>query len=169
MNAEELRALQAPLKQQYRADPRSALVTSRVEVALDPVLLTARLDSGAPRFAGLHRATGGTGDAACSADLLLEALAACAGVTLLAVATSSGIELAGGRVIAEGAWDARGTLAVDKTVPVGMRDIAITFDLETSADRSELDRLLRATERYCVILATLQQASRVTVSLKSAL
>ena len=169
MKADELRALQAPLKQQYRADPRSALVTSRVEVALDPALLRARLDSGMPRFAGLHRATGGTGNAACSADLLLEALAACAGVTLLAVATSSGVELAAGRVIAEGAWDARGTLAVDKTVPVGMRDIVLTFVLDTSADRSELDRLLKTTERYCVILATLQQASQVTVSLKTTL
>ncbi len=167
MNADELRALQAPLKQQYRADPRSALVTSRAQVALDPVHLTARLDSGSSRLAGLHRATGGAGDAACSADLLLEALAACAGVTLLAVATSSGVELAGGRVIAEGAWDARGTLAVDKAVPVGMRDIALTFDLQTTAERSELDRVLRATERYCVILATLQQASEVTVSLKT--
>lgn len=168
MNASELRALQAPLKQQYRADPRSALVASRVRAALDPARLTVQLDTGRPRVAGLHRATGGTGEAACSADLLLEALAACAGVTLLAVAASSGVELAGGTVIAEGVWDARGTLGVDKSVPVGMRDITLTFDLDSRAEQPALERLVKTTERYCVILATLQQACQVTLALKAA-
>ena len=165
MNASELRALQAPLKQQYRTDPRSALVTSRVAVTLDPSRILVRL-GGMPRIAGLHRATGCTAEVACSADMLLEALAACAGVTLLAVATSSGVELTGGRITAEGTWDARGTLAIDKAVPVGMREIKLEFDLETTADRATLERLVRTTERYCVILATLKDPPEMVVSVR---
>lgn len=167
MNGEQLRALQAPLKQKYRDDPPCALVVSRVRLTLDPARITVGL-GGLPRIAGLHCATGGVEEAACSADMLLEALAACAGVTLLAVAASSGVELAGGRVFAEGVWDARGTLAVDKAVPVGVQNIKLTFDLETPADRSVLERLLGTMERYCVILATLRQASEVTVALGNA-
>jgi uncharacterized OsmC-like protein len=163
MNADELRALQAPLKQRYRSAPGSALVSSRAEVLLDPQRLSARLDARQPRIAGLHPATGGTGEQACSADLLLESLAACAAVTLLAVATSMGAGLTGGKVIAEGAWDARGTLGVDKSVPVGLRSIALTFELEGSLDEPIRRRLIETTERYCVILATLREAPRVEV------
>jgi uncharacterized OsmC-like protein len=163
MNADELRALQAPLKQKYRTEPGSALVTSRAEVVLDPQRLSARLDAHQPRVAGLHAATGGTGELACSADLLLEALAACAAVTVLAVATSMGAGLTGGKIVAEGSWDARGTLGVDKSVPVGMQRIALTFELEGSLDEPTRRRLIQVTERYCVILATLRNAPAVEV------
>ena len=161
MNADELRAVQGPLKQKYRTEPGSALVTSRAEAILDPPRLTATLSGHQPRAAGLHLATGGTGKEACSADLLLEALVACAGVTVLAVAMSMRAGLTGGRVIAEGAWDARGTLGVDKSVPVGIQSIALTFDLEGSLDEPTRQRLIETTERYCVILATLRNAPNV--------
>jgi uncharacterized OsmC-like protein len=163
MNADELRGLQAPLKQKYRADPASARVTSRVEVLLDPQHLSARLDAGRPRTAGLHPATGGNGEQACSADLLLESLAACAAVTLLAIATSMGAALTGGRIIAEGVWDARGTLGVDKTVGVGLRSVSMTFELEGSLDEPMRRRLIEMTERYCVILATLRDPPKVEI------
>ncbi|MBS0420984.1 MAG: OsmC family protein [Proteobacteria bacterium] len=166
MNSDELRAIQAPLKLKYRGQPESALVTSRVKVDLDPEALTVRLAPGRPSIAGLHPATGGTAEVACSADMLLEALAACAGVTLLAVATSSGVVVTGGRIVVEGLWDARGTLAVDKTVPVGIQSIKLSFELESSADPAARERLIRSTERYCVILGTLRDSTRVEVSLK---
>lgn len=166
MNADELRSLQAPLKQKYRTEPESALVTSRAEAVLDPQRLGARLAGNQPRIAGLHPATGGTGEEACSADLLLEALVACAGVTLLAVATSLRAGLTGGRVIAEGTWDARGTLGVDKSVPVGIRSIALTFELEGSLDEPTRRRLVETTERYCVILATLRESPKVAIRVK---
>jgi len=164
MKADELRALQAPLKRKYRTEPGSAVVTSRAEAALDPERLRARLAGDQPRIAGLHPATGGTGDEACSADLLLESLVACAAVTLLAVATSMGAALTGGKVIAEGVWDARGTLGVDKTVPVGIRSIRLTFDLEGALDEATRRRLIELTERYCVILATLRDPPNIAVS-----
>lgn len=167
MKADELRALQAPLKQKYRTDPGSALVTSRAEALLDPQRLTARLAGEQPRIAGLHPATGGSGAEACSADLLLESLVACAAVTLLAVATSMSAGLTGGRLIAEGIWDARGTLGVDKSVPVGVRSIALTFELEGSLDEAARRRLIEATERYCVILATLRNNPDIEVIVKS--
>src|ERR1700733_11474789 len=125
MDAAALRALQAPLKQKYRDSPESARIVARAEVLLDPWQIAAKLSGDALRVAGLHQAAGGTGAHACSADMLLEALAACAGVTLMAVATSMGCQLTGGRVVAEGVWDARGTLGVDKTAPVGIQDIKI--------------------------------------------
>ncbi len=156
MKSDALRALQAPIKQAYRSTPESALVTSRVQVALDPETVSVRLVPDRPSVAGLHPATGGTGAAACSADMLLESLAACAGVTLLAVATSSGVALTGGRIVAEGLWDARGTLGVDKTVPVGIQRIQLRFELEGVADRATCERLVHTAERYCVILATLR-------------
>ena len=156
MNSDELRALQAPLKQRYRTEPGSALVTSRAEAMLDPQRLGAALVGEQPRIAGLHPATGGSGQEACSADLLLEALVACAAVTVMAVATSMGAGLTGGKVIAIGTWDARGTLGVDKSVPVGIRSIALTFELEGSLDEPTRRRLIETTERYCVILATLR-------------
>lgn len=167
MNADELRALQAPLKQKYRTEPHSARVTSRAEAVLDPQRLSAGLDGNQPRIAGLHPATGGTGDQACSADLLLESLAACAAVTLLAVATSMGAGLTGGKVIAEGTWDARGTLGVDKSVPVGIGAITLTFDLEGSLDEPTRRRLIEVTERYCVILATLRNPPNIEFRAKT--
>ena len=166
MNADELRAVQAPLKQKYRTEPGSALVTSRAEAVLDPRRLTAMLAGGQSRIAGLHPATGGTGREACSADLLLEALVACAAVTLLAVATSLRAGLTGGKVVAEGTWDARGTLGVDKSVPVGIRSIVLTFELEGSLDAPTRQRLIETTERYCVILATLRNPSGVEIRAK---
>jgi uncharacterized OsmC-like protein len=166
MNADELRALQAPLKQKYRTEPGAALVTSRAEVVLDPQPLSGRLDVNQPRIAGLHPATGGSGDQACSADLLLESLAACAAVTLLAVATSMGAGLTGGKIIAEGSWDARGTLGVDKSVPVGIRGIALTFELEGALDEPTRRRLIEVTERYCVILATLRDPPNIEILAK---
>ena len=163
MNGNELRALQAPLKQKYRSDPGSALVTSRAEALLDPQRLRARLAGEQPRIAGLHPATGGSGEEACSADLLLESLVACAAVTLLAVATSLGAELTGGRIIAEGTWDARGTLGIDKSVPVGIRNITMKFELEGPLDETTRHRLIQSTERYCVILATLRAPPAIEI------
>ena len=165
MNSDELRALQTPIKQAYRNTPESALVTSRVQVRLEPASLAVQLVADRPATAGLHPATGGTGSAACSADMLLEALAACAGVTLLAVATASGVPVDGGWIIAEGVWDARGTLAVDKTVPVGIQRIKLFFELQSTAEPAARERLVRTAERYCVILATLRAATPIEVQL----
>jgi uncharacterized OsmC-like protein len=163
MNADELRALQGPLKEQYRREPDSALVASRAEAVLDPQRLSVRLVGTQSRIAGLHPATGGTGQQACSADLLLESLVACAGVTLLAVATSMGAGLIGGKVIAEGSWDARGTLGIDRSAPVGLRSISLTFELEGALDEPMRRRLIEVTERYCVILATLRDPPKVDI------
>ena len=168
MNASELRALQAPFKERYRVDPLAARVSARAEAVLDPAGMRVNL-APRPPVAGLHRAAGGATQTACSADMLLEALATCAGVTLLAVATSSDVVLTGGRVIAEGVWDARGTLGVDKTVPIGIQDITLAFELDTRADRAVQQRLVSLTERYCVILATLQSASKVAVTIQNRL
>jgi uncharacterized OsmC-like protein len=164
MDSTTLRALQAPLKQKYRDDPESARIRSRAEVTLDPAQITAILPGPAERIAGLHAAAGGTGAHACSADMLLEALAACAAVTLMAVATSMMCKLTGGRIIAEGVWDARGTLGVDKTAPVGLQDIVLTFDLEGDLDGPTRGRLVQLTERYCVILATLRNPPKILVA-----
>ncbi|MGC8522183.1 MAG: OsmC family protein [Steroidobacteraceae bacterium] len=163
MNSQELRALQAPIKEAYRKHPESALATSRVEVSLEPATVAVRLAADRPRAAGLHPATGGTGAAACSADMLLESLAACGGVTLLAVATATGVALNGGRISAEGLWDARDTLAVDKTVPVGLQHIKLHFELDGPADPAVRERLVRTAERYCVILQTLRASTSVEV------
>jgi uncharacterized OsmC-like protein len=165
MDAATLRSLQAPLKQKYRDNPQSARIVARAEVVLDPSQIATRLSGGAPRSAGLHQAAGGTGADACSADMLLEALAACAGVTLAAVATSMGCPLTGGRVVAEGVWDARGTLGVDKTAQVGIQDIKIAFELEGDLDEPTRQRLIQLTERYCVILATLRHPPEVSVAI----
>jgi uncharacterized OsmC-like protein len=164
MDATTLRALQAPLKQNYRDNPESARIAARAEVVLDPPHIAAKLPE-APRVAGLHRAAGGTGADACSADMMLEALAACAGVTLMAVATSMGCRLSGGRVVAKGMWDARGTLGVEKTAPVGIQDIELSFELEGDMDEPTRQRLVQLTERYCVILATLRSPPKLTVTL----
>jgi len=164
MKADELRAIQAPLKEQYRAEPAAALVTLRAEGRLGEGI-TCRVETGrALAVAGLHQATGGTGRNACSGDMLLQALAACAGVTVSAVATALGIELRAGVVRAEGDLDFRGTLGVAKEVPVGFLHIRLGFDLETDASEEQLATLQRLTERYCVVYQTLVQPPVVAVT-----
>ncbi|MGO8857880.1 MAG: OsmC family protein [Steroidobacteraceae bacterium] len=165
MDATTLRAVQAPLKQQYRDNPDTARIVARAEVALDPSQLAVLLPGDTLRIAGLHQATGGTGIHACSADMLLEALAACAGVTLMAVATAMACKLTGGRIVAEGLWDARGTLGVDKITPVGIQNITLTFELEGDLDEAIRQRLLQLTERYCVILATLRHPPSLSIAI----
>jgi uncharacterized OsmC-like protein len=164
MDAEHLRAAQAPLKQRYRDLPEAALVPARAEARLDApgVACTVPAWQGDTR-AGLHPATGGSGEDACSADMLLQALVACAGVTLRAVATAMGVTIHGGRVVAEGHWDARGTLGVDRAAPVGLTDFALWFDVDCDADAAKLTRMIATAERYCVILQTLRNPPAVTV------
>jgi uncharacterized OsmC-like protein len=166
MDAEELRALQAPLKARYREQPDAARVVARASATLDPDDIACVVPSWhGDTTAGLHPAAGGSGAAACSADMLLEALAACAGVTLRAVATAMGITLRRGRVLAEGVWDARGTLGVDKAVPVGLTEISLRFELDSDAPVERLERLIATTERYCVIFQTLRAPPKLSVSL----
>src|ERR1700730_13171373 len=151
-----LRAAQQPLKDAYRKDPREAVVTLRARGELGEESISCSVATGqALAVAGLHPATGGDGSLACSGDMLLEALVACAGVTLRAVATSLEIPVAGGTVRAEGDLDFRGTLGVSKDAPVGFRAIRLGFELDTSASAEQLDTLLRLTERYCVVLQSL--------------
>jgi uncharacterized OsmC-like protein len=166
MDAERLRALQAPLKKQYREAADSARIPAHAEgrLDLDDIGCTVRSWRG-ETTAGLHPAAGGTGELACSADMLLEALVACAGVTLRAVATAMGVKLKGGRVVADGHWDARGTLGVEKTAPVGLTDISLKFELDADAPRETLQKLIDTTERYCVIFQTLRTPPQVTVAL----
>ena len=164
MKADELRALQAPLKARYRAQPDSACVTLRAEGRLAEGV-ACRVDTGRALVeAGLHPATGGSGAAACSGDMLLEALVACAGVTLSAVATATGIELRDAVVRAEGELDFRGTLGLERDVPVGFRRIRLHFELDTDAHGEQLDTLLRLTERYCVVLQTLRGPPAIETS-----
>jgi len=168
MDAQQLRAIQTPLKERYRAEPAAALVTLHARGKLGEENPTCSVETGRALVeAGLHPATGGDGRAACSGDLLLEALVACAGVTLKAVATSLALPLDGGTVSAEGDLDFRGTLGVAKDVPVGFQAIRLRFDLDTDASAEQLDSLLRLTERYCVVYQTLQHAASVTVSLSA--
>jgi len=164
MNADELRALQAPLKQKYRDDAGSAVVTLRASgEATDG--LSCKVETGRALVeAGLHPATGGDGSLACSGDMLLEALVACAGVTLRAVATAIGVHLRHARVSAEGDLDFRGTLGVAKDAPVGFRAIRLHFDLDTDADAEQRATLIRLTERYCVVLQTLRQTPPISVT-----
>lgn len=165
MKADDLRTLQAPLKSRYRDAPEAATVTMRAEGKLDGEALTCKVETGRALVeAGLHPAAGGDGLTACSGDMLLEALVACAGVTLRAVATALEIPVAGGTVTAEGDLDFRGTLAVDKAAPVGFREIRLRFDLETDADDERLDQLMKLTERYCVVYQTLRAAPPIVVS-----
>jgi uncharacterized OsmC-like protein len=164
MDAAELRALQAPLKQRYQDDPGAAQITLSASGTLDSLSVACRIDTGRALVeAGLHPATGGTGMQVCSGDMLLEALVACAGVTLRAVATALGVELRGGTVRAEGDLDFRGTLGVSKEAPVGFRAIRLTFDLDTDAAPEQLERLLALTQRYCVVLQTLRTPPDVSV------
>lgn len=157
MDAEALRALQAPLKAKYRADDKAATITLRAKGAIDEAKIACKLETGrAIAEAGLHPLTGGTGMELCSGDMLLEALVACAGVTLKAVATALAIPLKTGEVLAEGDLDFRGTLGVDKEAPVGFTAIRLTFKLETSADEAQIAQLIKLTERYCVVFQTLK-------------
>ena len=164
MRPEDLRALQSPLKDQYRADPTRALVTLTAAGELDTAGVACRVETGRAMVeAGLHPATGGTGLQACSGDLLLQALVACAGVTLRAVATALDVPVRTGRVRAEGDLDFRGTLGVSKEAPVGFREIRLRFELDTDASAEQLDTLLRLTERYCVVLQTIRTPPALSV------
>jgi uncharacterized OsmC-like protein len=167
VNADELRALQAPIKERYRADAEAAVVTLRAAGRIGEDLSCSVQTGRALVQAGLHPASGGTGSFACSGDMLLEALVACAGVTLNAVATALGITLRGGEVRAEGDLDFRGTLGVAKDAPVGFRDIRLKFLLDTDAERGQLDKLLQLTERYCVVYQTLRSAPPIKIELKA--
>jgi uncharacterized OsmC-like protein len=161
MDAGELKAIQGPLKEKYRQDPQSALITLRAEGRAAG--LVCKVDTGKALVeAGLHPATGGDGSAACSGDMLLEALVACAGVTLRAVATAIGVEVQDARIRAEGDLDFRGTLGVAKDVPVGFTSIRLELDIETNASEEQAATLLKLTERYCVVLQTLRSAPQVT-------
>ena len=164
MNAEELRALQAPLKQRYRETPDAARTPCPGRGPAGPGgCRLHRASWHGETTAGLHPGTGGSGALACSADMLLEALVACAGVTLRAVATAMGVTIRSGKVIAEGNWDARGTLGIDRSAPVGLTDITLRFEVDSDADAAKLERMIQTTERYCVILQTLKNPPRIAV------
>jgi uncharacterized OsmC-like protein len=164
MNAEQLRTIQAPLKDKYRADPGSAVVTLRAHGRLGEGV-SCRIETGKALVeAGLHPATGGDGLAACSGDMLLEALVACAGVTLRAVATAIGVPIRDGHITAEGDLDFRGTLGVSKDAPVGFRQIRLHVRLDSTATQDQIESVLRLTERYCVILQTLRHPPEIVFS-----
>ncbi len=164
MQADQLKALQAPLKQQYRDDPQAALITLTARGSIGEGI-TCRVDTGrAIAEAGLHPATGGDGSSLCSGDMLLEALVACAGVTLNAVATAIGVELRDAAVSAEGDLDFRGTLGVDREAPVGFKNIRLKFELDTDADDAQIAMLLKLTERYCVVFQTLANPPQLSVA-----
>jgi uncharacterized OsmC-like protein len=163
MEREELRALQQPLKDRYREEPESAVVTLHAQGTLGEGISCSVTTGRALAEAGLHPATGGDGMQLCSGDMLLEALVACAGVTLRSVATSLEIPVRGGAVRAEGDLDFRGTLAVDRDAPVGFRDIRLRFELDTDADAEQLATLVKLTERYCVVLQTIRAAPTIEV------
>jgi len=166
MNADELRAKQAPLKQLYRDNPAAALIPAHAEGTLDlnDIAISVRAWHG-DVTAGLHKAGGGSGELACSADMLLEAMVACAGVTLRAVATAMGVAIRKGKISADGIWDARGTLAVDRAAPVGLTEITLRFDIDSDADEAKLERMIQTTERYCVILQTLKNPPKLSVAI----
>jgi uncharacterized OsmC-like protein len=164
MDASSLRQLQAPLKQRYRSDPTTANVPVHARGDFRDRGITCSVEGWAGTVrAGLHRATGGDGSDACSADILLEALLACAGVTLRSVATAMGLTLRSASLRADGAFDVRGTLGVDRSVPVGVQDIVVTVEVDTDADDAALERLAGATERYCVVGQTLRDNPRFVV------
>ena len=164
MDASELRAKQAPLKQQYKETPETARVTSTATGRLSDAGIACQVEGwNGEIVAGLHPSTGGDGSEACSADILLRALVACAGVTLKSVATAMGVELRDARITAEGDWDARGTLGLSKETPVGLGAIRLRFELDTDADQKTVDRLIQLTERFCVIYQTLKTPPQVEV------
>ena len=167
MDGNELRAMQAPIKQRYKDDPNAAVITLKAKGTLDDSHIACKVETGrALAIAGLHPATGGSGLELCSGDMLLEALVACAGVTVKAVATALEIPLKSGKVSAEGDLDFRGTLGVAKDAPVGFREIRLRFDLDTAAPQDKLDQLLKLTERYCVVYQTIKAGPPVEVKLQ---
>ena len=167
MNADELRAMQAPIKERYKSAPDAALITLKAKGALDDTHIACKVETGrALAVAGLHPATGGSGLELCSGDMLLEALVACAGVTLKAVSTALAIPIKSGTVSAEGDLDFRGTLGVAKDAPVGFREIRLRFDLDTDAPQEKLDQLLKLTERYCVVYQTIAKGPPVDIKLR---
>ena len=167
MDSAALRALQAPIKERYKADAKAGLITLKAKGALDDTNIACKVETGRMlAVAGLHPATGGSGLELCSGDMLLEALVACAGVTLKAVATALDIPLRSGTVSAEGDLDFRGTLGVAKDAPVGFAQIRLRFDLDTDAAQDKLDQLLKLTERYCVVYQTIRGGPPVEITLK---
>lgn len=166
MDSDSLRKMQSPLKEQYRTDPAAAVITLKARGSIDSSSIACKVETGrALAIAGLHPATGGSGLELCSGDMLLEALVACAGVTLKAVATALDIDLRSGTVIAEGDLDFRGTLGVDKSSPVGFRNIRLTFEVDSDAPQEKIDTLVKLTERYCVVLQTLTNPASMTTTL----
>ncbi|MBO4225455.1 OsmC family protein [Bradyrhizobium neotropicale] len=167
MDATELRALQAPIKERYKADPATAVITLKAKGSIESEGIACKVETGrALAVAGLHPATGGSGLELCSGDMLLEALVACAGVTLKSVATAIEVPLKSGNVFAEGDLDFRGTLGVDKEAPVGFAEIRLRFEVDTDAPQDKLDLLLKLTERYCVVYQTIRHGPQVAVSMK---
>jgi uncharacterized OsmC-like protein len=165
MRREDLQTLQAPLKQRYRENPETALVTLRAEAELDSVAVSCSVQTGSAMVeAGLHPASGGDGSLACSGDMLLQALVACAGVTLRSVAVNRNIPLTGGRLTAEGDLDFRGTMGVDRDAPVGFRSISLRFELDPGLSDDDAETLLALTERYCVVYQTLARGLPVTIT-----
>jgi uncharacterized OsmC-like protein len=166
MDANELRALQAPIKDRYKTEPKAAYITLKAKGTLDDTNIACKVETGrALAVAGLHPATGGSGMELCSGDMLLEALVACAGVTLKAVSTAIDVPLKSGTVSAEGDLDFRGTLGVAKEAPVGFAQIRLRFDVETDAPQEKLDQLLKLTERYCVVYQTIRSGPPVAISM----
>jgi uncharacterized OsmC-like protein len=166
MDAAELRAMQAPIKERYKTDPKAAYITLKAKGSLDDTNIACKVETGrALAVAGLHPATGGTGLELCSGDMLLEALVACAGVTIKAVATALAIPLKSGTVSAEGDLDFRGTLGVAKDAPVGFAQIRLSFAVDTDVEQEKLDQLLKLTERYCVVYQTIKSGPPVEVRL----
>jgi uncharacterized OsmC-like protein len=166
MDAATLRATQAPIKELYKTDPGAAFITLKAKGSIDSDGIACKVETGRQiAAAGLHPATGGSGLELCSGDMLLEALVACAGVTLKSVATAVEIPLKSGNVVAEGDLDFRGTLGVDKEAPVGFAEIRLRFDVDTDAPQDKLDLLLKLTERYCVVYQTIKHGPKVSVSL----
>jgi uncharacterized OsmC-like protein len=167
MDAAELRALQAPIKERYKSDPSAAVITLKAKGSIESEGISCKLETGrALASAGLHPGAGGSGLELCSGDMLLEALVACAGVTLKSVATAVEVPLTQGLVVAEGDLDFRGTLGVDKEAPVGFAEIRLRFEVETDAPQDKLDLLLKLTERYCVVYQTIKHGPKVSVSMK---
>ncbi|QOZ37424.1 OsmC family protein [Bradyrhizobium sp. CCBAU 53421] len=167
MDSAELRAMQAPIKERYKTDPQAAVITLKAKGSIDNESISCKVETGrALAVAGLHPATGGSGLELCSGDMLLEALVACAGVTLKSVATAVEVPLKVGNVFAEGDLDFRGTLGVDKETPVGFREIRLRFDIGTDAPQDKLDLLLKLTERYCVVYQTIKNGPKVSVTMQ---
>ena len=167
MDAAALRSLQVPIKERYKSEPRAALITLKAKGAIDNEGIACKVETGrALAVAGLHPATGGSGLELCSGDMLLEALVACAGVTLKSVATAIEVPLRQGLVFAEGDLDFRGTLGVDKEAPVGFAEIRLRFEVDTDAAQDKLDLLLKLTERYCVVYQTIRNGPKVSVAME---